>query len=192
MEEHQPLCMLIHLFWRGIKEHSHFKPALGFIEPSKCFWCLIIKCSVYDGTDCKKMQCVWWHRLEEKDLCHIRKLFWCILFVFFHIGAIFGALQDILGSRSVSKEYYNQTGRIPDWCCLNNPPLEMMFDVGKSAPPLMKRAFSTEKWCCYPGNYCFWSLPGQRHYIHMHTKKKSYLLYPSQLGRLWFYRTYSA
>ncbi|KAM9293859.1 actin-related protein 10 [Gastrophryne carolinensis] len=60
-------------------------------------------------------------------------------------GAIFGALQDILGSRSVSKEYYNQTGRIPDWCCLNNPPLEMMFEVGKSAPPLMKRAFSTEK-----------------------------------------------
>ncbi|NXN31626.1 ARP10 protein, partial [Nycticryphes semicollaris] len=60
-------------------------------------------------------------------------------------GAIFGALQDILGSRSVSKEYYNQTGRIPDWCCLNNPPLEMMFDVGKAPPPLMKRAFSTEK-----------------------------------------------
>ncbi|KAB0374561.1 hypothetical protein FD755_013053, partial [Muntiacus reevesi] len=60
-------------------------------------------------------------------------------------GAIFGALQDILGSRSVSKDYYNQTGRIPDWCSLNNPPLEMMFDVGKSQPPLMKRAFSTEK-----------------------------------------------
>ncbi|XP_042301706.1 actin-related protein 10 [Sceloporus undulatus] len=60
-------------------------------------------------------------------------------------GAIFGALQDILGSRSVSKEYYNQTGRIPDWCCLNNPPLEIMFDVGKTPPPLMKRAFSTEK-----------------------------------------------
>ncbi|KAJ7345394.1 hypothetical protein JRQ81_001344 [Phrynocephalus forsythii] len=60
-------------------------------------------------------------------------------------GAIFGALQDILGSRSVSKEYYNQMGRIPDWCCLNNPPLEMMFDVGKTPPPLMKRAFSTEK-----------------------------------------------
>uniref|UniRef100_A0A0B8RV54 Actin-related protein 10 n=1 Tax=Philothamnus irregularis TaxID=1899461 RepID=A0A0B8RV54_9SAUR len=60
-------------------------------------------------------------------------------------GGIFGALQDILGSRSVSKEYYNQTGRIPDWCCLNNPPLEMMFDVGKTPPPLMKRAFSTEK-----------------------------------------------
>ncbi|XP_015984485.2 actin-related protein 10 isoform X3 [Rousettus aegyptiacus] len=60
-------------------------------------------------------------------------------------GAIFGALQDILGSRSVSKEYYNQAGRIPDWCSLNNPPLEMMFDVGKAQPPLMKRAFSTEK-----------------------------------------------
>ncbi|KAG8449407.1 hypothetical protein GDO86_016161 [Hymenochirus boettgeri] len=59
-------------------------------------------------------------------------------------GAIFGALQDILGSRSVSKEYFTQTGRIPDWCCLSNPSLEM-FDVGKSAPPMMKRAFSTEK-----------------------------------------------
>ncbi|CAD7678874.1 unnamed protein product [Nyctereutes procyonoides] len=46
---------------------------------------------------------------------------------------------------SVSKEYYNQTGRIPDWCSLNNPPLEMMFDVGKAQPPLMKRAFSAEK-----------------------------------------------
>uniref|UniRef100_F7F7Z6 Actin related protein 10 n=1 Tax=Rattus norvegicus TaxID=10116 RepID=F7F7Z6_RAT len=60
-------------------------------------------------------------------------------------GAVFGALQDILGSRSISKEYYNQTGRTPDWCSLNNPPLEMMFDVGKTQPPLMKRAFSTEK-----------------------------------------------
>uniref|UniRef100_A0A8C2T0C3 Actin related protein 10 n=1 Tax=Coturnix japonica TaxID=93934 RepID=A0A8C2T0C3_COTJA len=60
-------------------------------------------------------------------------------------GAIFGALQDILGSRSVSREYYSQMGRIPDWCCLSNPPLEMMFDVGKAPPPLMKRAFSTEK-----------------------------------------------
>ncbi|XP_064342054.1 actin-related protein 10 isoform X3 [Camelus dromedarius] len=60
-------------------------------------------------------------------------------------GAIFGALQDILGSRSVSKECYNQAGRIPDWCSLNNPPLEIMFDVGKAQPPLMKRAFSTEK-----------------------------------------------
>ncbi|XP_048343026.1 actin-related protein 10, partial [Sphaerodactylus townsendi] len=60
-------------------------------------------------------------------------------------GAIFGALQDILGSRSVSKEYYSQMGRVPDWCCLNNPPLEMIFDVGKTPPPLMKRAFSTEK-----------------------------------------------
>ncbi|XP_063296597.1 actin-related protein 10 [Pelobates fuscus] len=60
-------------------------------------------------------------------------------------GAIFGALQDILGSRSLAKEYYNQSGRIPDWCCLNNPPLVSMFDIGKSGPPLMKRAFSTEK-----------------------------------------------
>ncbi|NXJ16259.1 ARP10 protein, partial [Odontophorus gujanensis] len=60
-------------------------------------------------------------------------------------GAIFGALQDILGSRSVSRDYYSQTGRVPDWCCLSNPPLEMMFDVGKAPPPLMKRAFSTEK-----------------------------------------------
>jgi len=61
------------------------------------------------------------------------------------IGAIFGALQDILGSRSVSREYYSQTRHIPDWCCLSNPLLEMMFDVGKAPPPLMKRAFSTEK-----------------------------------------------
>ncbi|XP_007891490.1 actin-related protein 10 isoform X2 [Callorhinchus milii] len=59
-------------------------------------------------------------------------------------GAIFGALQDILGSRSVSKEYYSQTGRIPDWCCLSNPPLEMMHET-KAPPPLMKRAYSTEK-----------------------------------------------
>ncbi|XP_038635890.1 actin-related protein 10 isoform X1 [Scyliorhinus canicula] len=60
-------------------------------------------------------------------------------------GAIFGALQDILGSRSVSKEYYSQTGRIPDWCCLSNPPLEMMYETSKAPPPLMKRAYSTEK-----------------------------------------------
>ncbi|XP_020371653.1 actin-related protein 10 [Rhincodon typus] len=60
-------------------------------------------------------------------------------------GAIFGALQDILGSRSVSKEYYNQTGRIPDWCCLSNPPLEMLYETSKAPPPLMKRAYSTEK-----------------------------------------------
>uniref|UniRef100_A0A667ZMJ3 Actin related protein 10 n=1 Tax=Myripristis murdjan TaxID=586833 RepID=A0A667ZMJ3_9TELE len=60
-------------------------------------------------------------------------------------GAIFGALQDILGSRSVSRDYYNQTGRIPDWCCLSSPPPESVFDAGKTPPPLMKRAFSTEK-----------------------------------------------
>ncbi|XP_036405612.1 actin-related protein 10 [Megalops cyprinoides] len=60
-------------------------------------------------------------------------------------GAIFGALQDILGSRSVSRDYYNQTGRIPDWCCLNSPPPESLYDAGKTPPPLMKRAFSTEK-----------------------------------------------
>ncbi|TSK58019.1 Actin-related protein 10 [Bagarius yarrelli] len=60
-------------------------------------------------------------------------------------GAIFGALQDILGSRSVSRDYYNQTGRIPDWCNLSSPPLESLYDVGKTGPPLMKRAFSTEK-----------------------------------------------
>uniref|UniRef100_A0A8C2MTX6 Actin-related protein 10 n=1 Tax=Cricetulus griseus TaxID=10029 RepID=A0A8C2MTX6_CRIGR len=59
--------------------------------------------------------------------------------------AVFRALQDILGSFSLSKEYYNQTGCIPDWYSLNNPHLEMMFDVGKMQPPLMKRAFSTEK-----------------------------------------------
>uniref|UniRef100_A0A8C8IDX8 Actin related protein 10 n=2 Tax=Oncorhynchus TaxID=8016 RepID=A0A8C8IDX8_ONCTS len=60
-------------------------------------------------------------------------------------GAIFGALQDILGSRSVSRDYYNQTGRIPDWCCLSSPPPESVYDAGKTPPPLMKRAFSTEK-----------------------------------------------
>ncbi|MBN3285335.1 ARP10 protein, partial [Polyodon spathula] len=60
-------------------------------------------------------------------------------------GAIFGALQDILGSRSVSREYYSQTGRIPDWCCLTSPPPEIIYDASKTPPPLMKRAFSTEK-----------------------------------------------
>ncbi|KAK1160658.1 hypothetical protein AOXY_G20939 [Acipenser oxyrinchus oxyrinchus] len=60
-------------------------------------------------------------------------------------GAIFGALQDILGSRSVSREYYSQTGRIPDWCCLTSPPPEIIYHAGKTPPPLMKRAFSTEK-----------------------------------------------
>ncbi|KAG9282893.1 actin-related protein 10 [Astyanax mexicanus] len=60
-------------------------------------------------------------------------------------GAIFGALQDILGSRSVSRDYYNQTGRIPDWCSLSSPPPESLYDPGKTPPPLMKRAFSTEK-----------------------------------------------
>lgn len=60
-------------------------------------------------------------------------------------GAIFGALQDILGSRSVSREYYSQTGRIPDWCCLSSPPPESVYDATKTPPPLMKRAFSTEK-----------------------------------------------
>uniref|UniRef100_A0A8C7LNU9 Actin related protein 10 n=1 Tax=Oncorhynchus mykiss TaxID=8022 RepID=A0A8C7LNU9_ONCMY len=60
-------------------------------------------------------------------------------------GAIFGALQDILGSRSVSRDYYNQTGRIPDWCCLSSPLPESVYDAGKTPPPLMKRAFSTEK-----------------------------------------------
>ncbi|KAJ8274885.1 hypothetical protein COCON_G00095100 [Conger conger] len=60
-------------------------------------------------------------------------------------GAIFGALQDILGSRSVSRDYYNQTGRIPDWCSLSAPPPESLYDAGKTPPPLMKRAFSTEK-----------------------------------------------
>ncbi|XP_062857453.1 actin-related protein 10 [Trichomycterus rosablanca] len=60
-------------------------------------------------------------------------------------GAIFGALQDILGSRSVSRDYYNQTGRIPDWCSLSSPLPESLYDAGKTGPPLMKRAFSTEK-----------------------------------------------
>uniref|UniRef100_UPI003F58B0FB actin-related protein 10 isoform 2 n=1 Tax=Danio rerio TaxID=7955 RepID=UPI003F58B0FB len=60
-------------------------------------------------------------------------------------GAIFGALQDILGSRSVSRDYYNHTGRIPDWCCLSSPPPDSIYEAGKTPPPLMKRAFSTEK-----------------------------------------------
>ncbi|TRY57925.1 hypothetical protein DNTS_009816 [Danionella cerebrum] len=60
-------------------------------------------------------------------------------------GAIFGALQDILGSRSVSRDFYNQTGRIPDWCSLSSPVPESVYEVGKTPPPLMKRAFSTEK-----------------------------------------------
>lgn len=63
----------------------------------------------------------------------------------FPLGAIFGALQDILGSRSVSRDYYNQTGRIPDWCCLSTPLPESLYEAGKTPPPLMKRAFSTEK-----------------------------------------------
>uniref|UniRef100_A0A3P9HL57 Actin related protein 10 n=1 Tax=Oryzias latipes TaxID=8090 RepID=A0A3P9HL57_ORYLA len=60
-------------------------------------------------------------------------------------GAIFGALQDILGSRSVSRDHYNQTGRIPDWCSLTSSPPESFYDAGKTPPPLMKRAFSSEK-----------------------------------------------
>ncbi|KAF6732788.1 Actin-related protein 10 [Oryzias melastigma] len=60
-------------------------------------------------------------------------------------GAIFGALQDILGSRSVSRDHYNQTGRIPDWCCLTSSPPESFYEAGKTPPPLMKRAFSSEK-----------------------------------------------
>uniref|UniRef100_A0A672L1U0 Actin related protein 10 n=1 Tax=Sinocyclocheilus grahami TaxID=75366 RepID=A0A672L1U0_SINGR len=60
-------------------------------------------------------------------------------------GAIFGALQDILGSRSVSRDYYSQTGRIPDWCCLSIPLPDSVYEAGKTPPPLMKRAFSTEK-----------------------------------------------
>uniref|UniRef100_A0A8C5ATZ8 Actin related protein 10 n=1 Tax=Gadus morhua TaxID=8049 RepID=A0A8C5ATZ8_GADMO len=60
-------------------------------------------------------------------------------------GAIFGSLQDILGSRSVSRDHYSQTGRIPDWCCLSTPPPESVYDARKTPPPLMKRAFSTEK-----------------------------------------------
>ncbi|CAL8313212.1 unnamed protein product [Lota lota] len=60
-------------------------------------------------------------------------------------GAIFGSLQDILGSRSVSRDHYNQTGRIPDWCCLSASPPESIYEARKTPPPLMKRAFSTEK-----------------------------------------------
>ncbi|KAG9336440.1 hypothetical protein JZ751_002787 [Albula glossodonta] len=60
-------------------------------------------------------------------------------------GAIFGALQDILGSRSVSRDVYNQTGRIPDWCCLGSPRTDSVHDISKAPPSLMKRSFSTEK-----------------------------------------------
>ncbi|KAJ8288812.1 hypothetical protein COCON_G00014710 [Conger conger] len=62
-------------------------------------------------------------------------------------GAIFGALQDILGSRSVSREYYNKTGRIPDWCSLSSPRTGARagHDTRKAPPPPMKRAFSAEK-----------------------------------------------
>lgn len=74
-----------------------------------------------------------------------------LMLFFVFAGAIFGALQDILGSRSVSRDYYNQTGRIPDWCCLSSPPPDSVYEAGKTPPPLMKRAFSTEKWttACY-------------------------------------------
>ncbi|KAG7267806.1 hypothetical protein CRUP_003620 [Coryphaenoides rupestris] len=60
-------------------------------------------------------------------------------------GAIFGSLQDILGSRSVTRDHYNQTGRIGDWCSLTSPPPESVYEIRKTPPPLMKRAFSTEK-----------------------------------------------
>ncbi|CAL8315984.1 unnamed protein product [Merluccius merluccius] len=61
-------------------------------------------------------------------------------------GAILGSLQDILGSRSVSRDHYNQTGRMSDWCCLSSPPPESVYEARKTPPPpLMKRAFSTEK-----------------------------------------------
>lgn len=52
-------------------------------------------------------------------------------------GANFGILQLILnGSHSVSKEYYKQTGHIPDWSPLSNSPLKMMFGVRKVQQPL--------------------------------------------------------
>ncbi|KAJ8341605.1 hypothetical protein SKAU_G00338960 [Synaphobranchus kaupii] len=60
-------------------------------------------------------------------------------------GAIFGALQDVLGSRSVSRDYYNHTGRVPDWCRLSSPHTGARYGTRKTPPPLTKRAFSTEK-----------------------------------------------
>ncbi|KAJ8390840.1 hypothetical protein AAFF_G00099720 [Aldrovandia affinis] len=60
-------------------------------------------------------------------------------------GAIFGALQDILGGRSVSRDFYNKTGRIPDWCCLSPPHTEPVYSTRKTPPPAMKRSYSTEK-----------------------------------------------
>ncbi|XP_078714810.1 LOW QUALITY PROTEIN: actin-related protein 10 [Lampetra fluviatilis] len=59
-------------------------------------------------------------------------------------GAIFGALQEVLGSRSVSRELYGQTGKIPDWCSLGNPPPDSLLEP-KTPVPMLKRAFSTDK-----------------------------------------------
>ncbi|XP_064184952.1 actin-related protein 10-like isoform X1 [Anguilla rostrata] len=60
-------------------------------------------------------------------------------------GAIFGGLQDILGSRSVSRDLYKKTGRIPDWCRLGSSHAGAEYGTRKTPPPLMKRAFSSEK-----------------------------------------------
>ena len=43
---------------------------------------------------------------------------------FYHPGAIFGALE-ILSYRSMSKEAYLKFGRVPDWCSLDQTPLEI-------------------------------------------------------------------
>uniref|UniRef100_A0A8C4NA15 Actin related protein 10 n=1 Tax=Eptatretus burgeri TaxID=7764 RepID=A0A8C4NA15_EPTBU len=59
-------------------------------------------------------------------------------------GAIFGALQEVLGSRSVSRDLYMQTSRVPDWCSLCNPPAELSMEA-KTPVPLLKRAYSTDK-----------------------------------------------
>ena len=41
-----------------------------------------------------------------------------------HLGAIFGALE-ILSYRSLSKDAYLKFGRLPDWCSLDQTPLEI-------------------------------------------------------------------
>ena len=51
----------------------------------------------------------------------------------FPTGAIFGALE-ILSYRSLTKEAFLQTGKIPDWCTMEEIPLDI--DVAKKDTPL--------------------------------------------------------
>ncbi len=48
-------------------------------------------------------------------------------------GAIFGALE-ILSFRSLTKEAFIQTGKIPDWCTMEDIPLDI--DAAKKDTPL--------------------------------------------------------